>query len=170
MYVRNVAGYNFAFKYRDAVLYVPYDGRIYSIPDDSGSYRELKVIPAMHIRTQPVTYINKDGSVASKKLSGHKRHGRPPKIVDPIQPLKGVKIKRNIPEKEEPIVEENTVDNSVMNIDIDDDMLNSKKVEEPKVESPIEENVEENQSTLNKTTTKKVTKKRSSRSPRKKVK
>ena len=65
MYVRNVAGYNFAFKYRDAVIYVPYDGKIYSIPDDSGTYRELKVVPAMHVRTQAVTYINKDGNELS---------------------------------------------------------------------------------------------------------
>lgn len=115
MYVKNVAGYNFAFKYREAVIYIPSDGKIYSIPDDSGLYRELRVIPAMHVRTQNVTYINKDGSVASSKISGHKRRGRPPKVVDPVKPLKGVKLKPKVVEK----VEEPIEDNSVMDIDLD---------------------------------------------------
>ena len=167
MYVRNVAGYNFAFKYREAVIYVPYDGRIYSIPDDSGTYKELKVVPAMHVRTQPVTYINKDGSQASEKLSGHKRRGRPPKKVDPDQPLKGVKVKRNAPAKQEPKVEE-AVDNSVMDIDIDIDLLDSsvKVDEEPKVDAPIEEKVEEEKESTPKKAAKKVAKKRGR--PRKK--
>ena len=86
MYVRNVAGYNFAFKYGDdnAIIHIPYDGIIYSIPDDSGPYRELKVIAPMNIRTQDVIYMNKNGQRASANISGHKRRGRPPKpVVEP---------------------------------------------------------------------------------------
>jgi len=79
MYVRNVAGYNFGFKYRGIVIHIPSDGQIYSIPDDSGGaeFKELRVIMAMNIRTQKVIYINKDGSIASDNLVGHKRRGRP---------------------------------------------------------------------------------------------
>ena len=55
----------------------------------------VSALQAMHVRTQPVTYINKDGNVASEKLSGHKRRGRPPKPKqDPDKPLKGVKINK----------------------------------------------------------------------------
>src|SRR5574343_604273 len=77
MYVKNVGGSPFQFRYRDAVNYIPYDGKIYSIPDDSGEYRELKVIRGTHVRTQTVVYINKDGSEASPNICGHKRRGRP---------------------------------------------------------------------------------------------
>jgi len=132
MYVRNVAGYNFAFKYREAVIYIPCDGKIYSIPDDSGTYSELKVIQPMHIRTQGVQYINKDGSHASEKLIGHKRRGRPEKKVNPDKPLLGVRIKnpellkpkqKNVETKEveTPTVDDNN-DNSVMDIDLTNDV------------------------------------------------
>jgi len=77
MYVRNVAVYNFAFNYRDTVIYIPADGKIYSIPDDSGVYSELREVMPMHVRTQPVTYINKTGEIASENILGHKRRGRP---------------------------------------------------------------------------------------------
>ena len=158
MYVRNVAGYNFAFKYRDIVIYIPYDGKLYSIPDDSGSYRELRVIPAMHVRTQNVTYINKDGNTASEKLSGHKRRGRPTKKpVDPDQPLKGVttnRIKKQA-EKKEP-----AVDNSIINVDLDD---TTEKKETKKRGRPAKK------TTTKKTTAKKPTGKKRGR-PAKKTK
>lgn len=107
MYVRNVAGYNFAFRYRDSVIHVPFDGQIYSIPDDSGRYHELRVIMPMHIRTQNVIYINKDGSRASENISGHKRRGRPPK-PEPVVPV-------------EPVETPDT-DQSVVNVDLDSDI------------------------------------------------
>jgi hypothetical protein len=80
MYVRNTAGFNFSFKYRDAVILIPFDGKIYSIPDDVEieKYNHLKVVPSMNVRTQEVTYIRKDGEVASENILGHKRRGRPP--------------------------------------------------------------------------------------------
>ena len=132
MYVRNVAGYNFAFKYRDAVIYIPSDGKIYSVPDDSGTYKELKVIPPMHIRTQSVQYINKDGSAASEKISGHKRRGRPVKQVNPDKPLLGVRIKKQelinpkpkdvAPKEIIPTPPKEDSDNSIMTIDLTDEV------------------------------------------------
>jgi len=77
MYVRNVGGYNFAFKYRNTVIHIPCDGKIYSIPDDSGTYKELRVVRPMHIHKKEVIYINKTGEIASPNISGHKRRGRP---------------------------------------------------------------------------------------------
>lgn len=79
MYVRNVAGYNFTFTYRDIVIFIPHDGKIYSIPDDVeiDKYSQLKIVLPMNVRTQDVTYIRKDGEVASENLLGHKRRGRP---------------------------------------------------------------------------------------------
>ncbi len=174
MYVRNVAGYNFAFKYREIVIYIPFDGTIYSIPDDSGSYRELKAIQPMHIKTQMVTYINKDGSAASENLSGHKRRGRPRKVVDPNQPLKGVKANRTTPITEAPVDKVTPIDddNSVMDIDLDTELSDTQVTDEPKVDEVItpgvvldvkvEEKVEDKPST----TTKKKTKPRGR--PRKK--
>lgn len=132
MYVRNVAGYNFAFRYRDSVIHVPYDGKIYSIPDDSGTYRELKVILPMNVRTQPVTYINKDGSTASPNLSGHKRRGRPPKKENDSAPVADKKEEtENITE-----LDINDVNVSIVNIDVDKEL---KVNEEVKVEENIEE-------------------------------
>ena len=75
MYVRNVAGYNFSFYYRGKVMYIPFDGKIYSIPDDSGRYRELKTILPMHVRTQEVVYLNTEGKITD---GGKKRRGRKP--------------------------------------------------------------------------------------------
>lgn len=79
MYVRNTAGFNFSFKYRDTVINIPYDGKIYSIPDDVEieKYNHLKVVLPMNVRTQEVTYIRKDGEVASENILGHRRRGRP---------------------------------------------------------------------------------------------
>ena len=34
MYLRNSAGFDFSFNYRDVVIFIPFDGKIYSIPDD----------------------------------------------------------------------------------------------------------------------------------------
>jgi len=169
MYVRNVAGYNFAFKYRGNVMYIPADGKIYSIPDDSGTYRELKVVPAMHIRTQSVTYLNKDGSTASDKLSGHKRRGRPPKVVDPDKPLKGVKVKRPIKPIVETPIEKDIApvedDNSIMDIDLDSELSDVQTKEVPNVDEEVitpgvvldantnvEEKVEDKPSTTKKST------------------
>lgn len=82
MYVRNTAGYNFLFNYKNTTIYIPYDGKIYSVPDDIGKFNELSVIMPIHIKSQEVTYINKTGKVASPNILGHKRRGRPfkPKV------------------------------------------------------------------------------------------
>lgn len=131
MYVRNVAGYNFAFKYNGAVIYIPFDGTIYSIPDDSGTYKELLVIAPMHIRTQKVVYINKDGSRASDKISGHKRRGRPPKPVVQEKP-------KEVEPKETP-----NTDKSVIEVNLDTGvnvtLIDAK--EGPQGEKPIKEAV-----------------------------
>jgi hypothetical protein len=80
MYVKNVAGYNFAFKYNGINVNIPYDNIIYSIPDDINvlGFKELKVILPMHVRTQKVLYINKLGKISDIN-GGHKRRGRPVK-------------------------------------------------------------------------------------------
>lgn len=131
MYVRNVAGYNFAFYYRDAVIHIPFDGRIYSIPDDSGVYKELRVIQPMHIRTQSVTYINKDGSVASANLSGHKRRGRPPKDENKTSDGVVANTKKTV----DTIVDDVNV--SIVDIDIDlEHNIVNEKVETSTPEEP----------------------------------
>ena len=156
MYVRNVAGYNFAFNYGGSVIYIPSNGQIYSIPDDSGRYSELKIISPMHIRTQNVTYINKDGGVASEKISGHKRRGRPPKVVNTDQPLKGVKLKRpeHVQEPEKEVVHETNTDKTIIDINIDESLsVEEPKVEEPTVEDSPVETVEKKDTTKKKTST-----------------
>jgi hypothetical protein len=40
-------------------------------------YNQLKEVKPMNVRTQEVTYIRKDGEIASEKLLGHKRRDRP---------------------------------------------------------------------------------------------
>ncbi len=79
MYVRNSAGFNFSFNYKDVVIFIPFDGKIYSIPDDIDirKYNQLTEVKSMNVRTQEVTYIRNDGEIASEKLLGHKRRGRP---------------------------------------------------------------------------------------------
>jgi len=76
MYVRNRIGFNFAFKYRGNTITIPYDGKIYSIPNDVPRFKELSVIMPMHIKTQEVIYVKVDGTL-SPNLPNHKRSGRP---------------------------------------------------------------------------------------------
>jgi len=95
MYVKNIAEYNFAFNYRGKLMIIPFDGKIWSIPDDSGEYKELKIIPSQHIRKQEVTFLKKDGEISSGNLRGHQRRGRPPvdrSIKKGELPLKNVRI------------------------------------------------------------------------------
>jgi len=123
MYVRNIAVYNFAFNYRDTVIYIPADGKIYSIPDDSGTYSELKVVMPMHVRTQPVTYINKDGNVASENILGHKRRGRPTR-----EESRHRRRSRHVPTSTTDIC-----DSSVVDIDIDEELIcDSDNIPSPK--------------------------------------
>ena len=121
MYVRNSAGFVFSFKYRDVVIVIPYDGKIYSIPDDVEieKYNQLKVVLPMNVRTQEVTYIRKDGEIASEHLMGHKRRDKS-KREEPKPP------------KEEP------KETFIVDVDIDDlDGVEKKVVEKPKVKRII---------------------------------
>ena len=94
MFVRNIAGYPIKLKYRESYIQIPYDGRIYSIPDDMNTYGHCQVIMPFNIKTQDVTYINKTGDVS--EIEGRKkRRGRKPKPPrDPNKPLKGVSISK----------------------------------------------------------------------------
>jgi len=116
MYVRNSAGFTFSFKYRDVVIVIPYDGKIYSIPDDVEieKYNQLKVVLPMNVRTQEVKYVRKDGEIASENLLGHKRRGRP--SLEESKPKEEIK------------------ESFIVDIDIDDlDNAEKKVVEKPKV-------------------------------------
>ena len=120
MYVRNSAGFTFSFKYRDVVIVIPYDGKIYSIPDDVEieKYNQLKVVLPMNVRTQEVKYVRKDGEIASENLLGHKRRGRP--SLEESKPKEEIK------------------ESFIVDIDIDDlDNAEKKVVEKPKVKRII---------------------------------
>ena len=121
MYVRNSVGFTFTFKYRDVVITIPYDGKIYSIPDDVEieKYNQLKVVIPWNIRTQDVTYIRKDGQIASENLLGHKRRGRPAY------------------EEHEPKINEKEVKNSdIFIVDVDLDNLGDDNKQPPKPIKP----------------------------------
>ena len=117
MYVRNRVGFNFAFMYRGYKIVIPYDGKIYSIPNDCPKFTELQIILPMNVRTQEVIYIKVDGSVGN--FDGHKRRGRPTKNKKKkyksfVQ--QNTKIENN--EINTDIVEENKIDNHIVNIDL----------------------------------------------------
>ena len=91
MYVRNTAGFDITVKYRNTNIKIPYDGKIYSIPDDANTFGYCTIIKPFNIKNQNVEYVNRDGGISD--IDGHKRRGRkenPPR--DPDKPLKGVSI------------------------------------------------------------------------------
>lgn len=95
MYVKNIVGYDIKIRYKpDINISIPFDGKIYSVPDDMTIFKEyLKVIRPFNIKNQKVPYIKKDGEVSNIKTN--KRRGRPPKKKrDENKPLKGVKLKK----------------------------------------------------------------------------
>lgn len=100
MYVKNVAGYNFAFFYKGVVINIPYNGVIYSVPDDIGRYDELKQLYINSIGNKKVVYIKIDGSVGSDNMSGKgQRRGRSIRVRDPHHPLKGSRLPKEIREQ-----------------------------------------------------------------------
>jgi len=184
MYVRNRVGYNFAFKYRDTIITIPYDGIIYSIPNDCPTFKELQIIMPMHIRTQKVIYIKVDGSI-SDKVNGPKRSGRPPR-KDKYD-SKGKRyarrgnIKRKVeePKLEEPVIESQEDNSSVVDIDLDvliNSIDTSASVKESKEDKP--KTTKKKSSTTKKATPKKkksatkktTTKKKKSSTTKKKTK
>ena len=95
MYVRNIAGFDISIRYtKDVEIKIPNDGYMYSVPDDMKVFPEyLQVIRPFNVKSQPVTYIKKDGEVSD--TDAKKRSGRPPNEVDEDQPLKGVSLEKD---------------------------------------------------------------------------
>jgi len=161
MYVRNIAGYNFSFMYRGNVMYIPYDGKIYSIPDDAGKYRELKRILPMHVRTQEVVYLRVDGKISN----GQKRRGRP---KGSTKKSNTVSKENNMDNTSTPVVDDTPKNTDVFTVDVDldsivDDLVN-KALETVKSEPKQDVTKEEEPKTKTKSSSKKKssTKKKSS--------
>lgn len=86
MIVVNVAGYPFAVNYNGVVITIPFDNKSYPVPDDLGTFRELKIlVPPKPQLLQQDNVINVDEKVLDEAKDNHKIKKKP---------LKGIKIKK----------------------------------------------------------------------------
>ena len=91
MRVVNVCGFPFSVRYKGNVVVVPNDNQAYDVPDDFGTWNELRVIiPPKPVEKAPNQNVddNVEVTVTDKSLSEAKKN---PKMN---KPLKGVKIKK----------------------------------------------------------------------------
>ena len=84
MIVVNVAGYPFAVNYNGGVITIPFDNKSYTVPDDLGTFRELRIlVPPQPIQQENV--INVDEKILDEAKDNEKIKKKP---------LKGIKIKK----------------------------------------------------------------------------
>lgn len=84
MVVVNVVGYPFAVNYNGEVHEIPFDNKGYTVPDDLGNYKELKIVePPKPVKRENILEVNDNVLYNAKENIKLKN-----------KPLKGIKIKK----------------------------------------------------------------------------